>query len=203
MQDTPLDGTATLLANEGTSGPHVDVGQVWENFPPAGLTPTIQRTGAPARIDDYRDIPGGRAPAASARCIFGTNQSWLSTASSAGRKAAGMSASAGPVIRDICWNSWFDRRAPLRRPGPQAASSTSFNRRPGDFQRSADFEVNHPGESAGRMRTTHPALTEGGGHGTCGIGPKRVPTSRFEDVRRDSIVRAAGQSGAPGTGRAH
>src|SRR5689334_10461177 len=32
-----LDGTATLLANEGTSGPHVNVGQVWENFPPAGL----------------------------------------------------------------------------------------------------------------------------------------------------------------------
>jgi len=54
-----LDGTATILANEGTSGPHVKVGQAWENYPPAGLTATIQRTGAPARVDDYRDIPGG------------------------------------------------------------------------------------------------------------------------------------------------
>jgi hypothetical protein len=35
-----LDGTATLLANEGTFGPHVKVGQVWENYPPAGLTAT-------------------------------------------------------------------------------------------------------------------------------------------------------------------
>ena len=55
------DGTATILANEGTSGPHVNVGHAWENYPPAGLTATIQRTGAPARIDDYRDIPGGEA----------------------------------------------------------------------------------------------------------------------------------------------
>ena len=55
------DGTATILANEGTSGPHVNVGHAWENYPPAGLTATIQRTGAPARVDDYRDIPGGEA----------------------------------------------------------------------------------------------------------------------------------------------
>ena len=54
-----LDGTATILANEGACGPHVNVGQVWENYPPTGLTATIQRTGAPARVDDYRDIPGG------------------------------------------------------------------------------------------------------------------------------------------------
>jgi len=53
------DGTATMLANEGTSGPHVKVGQAWENYPPTGLTATIRRTGAPARVDDYRDIPGG------------------------------------------------------------------------------------------------------------------------------------------------
>jgi signal transduction histidine kinase len=53
------DGTATILANEGASGPHVKVGQAWENYPPTGLTATIQRTGAPARVDDYRDIPGG------------------------------------------------------------------------------------------------------------------------------------------------
>ena len=53
------DGTATILANEGASGPHVKVGQAWENYPPTGLTATIRRTGAPARVDDYRDIPGG------------------------------------------------------------------------------------------------------------------------------------------------
>jgi hypothetical protein len=35
-----LDGTATILANEGTSGPHVNVGQAWENYPPTGLTAT-------------------------------------------------------------------------------------------------------------------------------------------------------------------
>jgi signal transduction histidine kinase len=55
-----IDGAATILANEGTSGPHVNVGQVWENYPPTGLTATIQRTGGPARVDDYRDIPGGK-----------------------------------------------------------------------------------------------------------------------------------------------
>lgn len=53
------DGTATILANEGTSGPHVKVGQAWQNYPPTGLTATIHRTGTPARVDDYRDIPGG------------------------------------------------------------------------------------------------------------------------------------------------
>lgn len=36
------------------------MGQVWENYPPAGLTATIRRTGAPARVDDIRDIPGGQ-----------------------------------------------------------------------------------------------------------------------------------------------
>ncbi|MFG1932157.1 GAF domain-containing sensor histidine kinase [Mycobacterium sp. NPDC048908] len=55
-----IDGTATVLANEGTVGPHVIVGQVWKNYPEAGLTATIRRTGAPARVDDYRDIPGGK-----------------------------------------------------------------------------------------------------------------------------------------------
>jgi signal transduction histidine kinase len=53
------DGTATILANEGTSGPHVSVGQAWENYPLTGLTATVQRTGQPARVDDYREIPGG------------------------------------------------------------------------------------------------------------------------------------------------
>jgi signal transduction histidine kinase len=54
-----LDGTATLLANEGTSGPHVQVGKSWEGYPPAGLTATVRRTGQPARVDDYRNVPGG------------------------------------------------------------------------------------------------------------------------------------------------
>jgi len=53
------DGTATLLANEGTTGPHVRVGEPWEGYPSAGLTATVQRTGRAARVDDYRDVPGG------------------------------------------------------------------------------------------------------------------------------------------------
>ena len=53
------DGTATLVANEGTTGPHVRVGERWEGYPPAGLTATVLRTGQAARVDDYRDIPGG------------------------------------------------------------------------------------------------------------------------------------------------
>src|SRR6266404_7290394 len=53
------DGTATLLANEGTTGPHVRVGELWEGYPSAGLTATVQRTGRAARVDDYRDVPGG------------------------------------------------------------------------------------------------------------------------------------------------
>jgi signal transduction histidine kinase len=54
-----LDGTATLLANEGTTGPHVRVGERWEDYPPTGLTATVLRTGQAARVDDYRDTPGG------------------------------------------------------------------------------------------------------------------------------------------------
>jgi signal transduction histidine kinase len=54
-----LDGTATLLANEGTTGPHVRVGEPWEGYPPTGLTAAVQRTGETARVDDYRDVPGG------------------------------------------------------------------------------------------------------------------------------------------------
>jgi signal transduction histidine kinase len=53
------DGTATLLANEGTTGPHVRIGERWEGYPPTGLTATVRRTGRAARVDDYRDIPGG------------------------------------------------------------------------------------------------------------------------------------------------
>jgi signal transduction histidine kinase len=54
-----LDGTATLVANEGTTGPHVRVGKRWEGYPPTGLTETVLRTGQAARVDDYRDVPGG------------------------------------------------------------------------------------------------------------------------------------------------
>jgi signal transduction histidine kinase len=54
-----LDGTATLVANEGTTGPHVRVGESWEGYPPTGLTATVLRTGQAARVDDYGTIPGG------------------------------------------------------------------------------------------------------------------------------------------------
>ena len=53
------DGTATLLANEGTAGPHVRVGKTWEGYPPDGLTATVLRTGQAVRVDDYRGLPGG------------------------------------------------------------------------------------------------------------------------------------------------
>lgn len=53
------DGTATLLANEGTTGPHVRVGERWEGYPPTGLTATVRRTGRAAYVEDYREIPGG------------------------------------------------------------------------------------------------------------------------------------------------
>ncbi|NMO55150.1 GAF domain-containing protein [Actinoplanes sp. TBRC 11911] len=56
-----LDGTATLLANEGSSGPHVVVGGRWEIRPHSGLFETVRRTGRPARVDDYRTLPGGSA----------------------------------------------------------------------------------------------------------------------------------------------
>jgi signal transduction histidine kinase len=54
-----LDGTATLVANEGAMGPHVHVGERWEGYPVSGLTATVQRTGLAARVDDYHDVPGG------------------------------------------------------------------------------------------------------------------------------------------------
>jgi signal transduction histidine kinase len=54
-----VDGTCTLVANEGTTGPHVRVGKRWEGYPATGLTATVWKTGQPARVEDYRDIPGG------------------------------------------------------------------------------------------------------------------------------------------------
>jgi signal transduction histidine kinase len=53
------DGTATLVANEGTTGPHVRVGKPWDGYPATGLTATVWETGQPARVEDYRDLPGG------------------------------------------------------------------------------------------------------------------------------------------------
>jgi signal transduction histidine kinase len=53
------DGSATLVANEGTVGPHVRVGKRWEGYPASGLTATVRKTGRAARVDDYRDVPGG------------------------------------------------------------------------------------------------------------------------------------------------
>jgi signal transduction histidine kinase len=54
-----LDGSATLVANEGTTGPHVRVGERWEGYPATGLTATVRRTGRAARVDNYRDVTGG------------------------------------------------------------------------------------------------------------------------------------------------
>src|SRR5258705_3588579 len=51
------DGTATLVANEGTTGPHVRVGERWQGYPPAGLTATVRRTGPGARGDDQPGVP--------------------------------------------------------------------------------------------------------------------------------------------------
>jgi signal transduction histidine kinase len=53
-----LDGTATLLADEGATGPYTRVGERWEGYPSAGLTATVLRTGRAARVDDYHDVPG-------------------------------------------------------------------------------------------------------------------------------------------------
>ena len=52
------DGTATLVAREGTTYPE-RVGEPFEGYPPSGLTAIVRRTGLPARVDDYRDVPGG------------------------------------------------------------------------------------------------------------------------------------------------
>jgi signal transduction histidine kinase len=54
-----LDGTATLVANEGTTGPPRARRRRLEGLPSAGLAATVLRTGRAARVDDYRDIPGG------------------------------------------------------------------------------------------------------------------------------------------------
>ena len=52
------DGTATLLATEGTTDPDEQAGGPWEGYTPAGVTVIVRQTGRAARIDDYRDLPG-------------------------------------------------------------------------------------------------------------------------------------------------
>jgi signal transduction histidine kinase len=52
------DGTATLLATEGTTDPDEQAGGRWEGYTPAGVTVIVRQTGRAARIDDYRDLPG-------------------------------------------------------------------------------------------------------------------------------------------------
>lgn len=54
-----LDGTATLLANAGSVGPHVRVDEQWTGYPATGLTATVRNTGRAARVDSYYDVPGG------------------------------------------------------------------------------------------------------------------------------------------------
>jgi signal transduction histidine kinase len=54
-----LDGTVTLLTNEGLTVPDARVGDRWEGYPPTGLTATVRRTGRAARVDYIRDLPGG------------------------------------------------------------------------------------------------------------------------------------------------
>jgi GAF domain-containing protein len=53
------DGTATLVAREGTTYPDERVGGPFEGYPPTGLTAAVLRTGQAARVDDYRRVPGG------------------------------------------------------------------------------------------------------------------------------------------------
>src|ERR1700694_3278744 len=54
-----LDGSATLVANQGTMGPHGGVGERWKGYPATGLTAPVRHTGRAARVDDYRDVTGG------------------------------------------------------------------------------------------------------------------------------------------------
>ncbi len=53
------DGTATLVAREGTTYPDERVGGPFDGYPPTGLTATVLRTGQTAQVDDYREVPGG------------------------------------------------------------------------------------------------------------------------------------------------
>ena len=52
---------AGRAAARGHAGGARSVGgrAVRRGYPPTGLTATVRRTGRPARVDDYRDVPGG------------------------------------------------------------------------------------------------------------------------------------------------
>lgn len=54
-----LDGTVTLLANEGTARSPADRRRTLGGPPAPGLTATVLRTGRVARVDDYRELSGG------------------------------------------------------------------------------------------------------------------------------------------------
>jgi signal transduction histidine kinase len=53
------DGTATLLANEGMTGPPCARRRTLEGLSAAGLAATVLRTGRAAHVDDYHGFPGG------------------------------------------------------------------------------------------------------------------------------------------------
>ena len=52
------DGTATVMANEGTVGPHVRVGEQWRDFPAAGLTTPSGPRGGPRGSTIIETCPG-------------------------------------------------------------------------------------------------------------------------------------------------
>ena len=54
----PPEAVFAAVTREGTTYPE-RVGGPFEGYPPTGLTATVRRTGLPARVDDYHDVPGG------------------------------------------------------------------------------------------------------------------------------------------------
>ena len=51
-------GEPAEVAREGTTYPE-RAGGSFETYPATGLTAIVRRTGRPAQVDDYRDVPGG------------------------------------------------------------------------------------------------------------------------------------------------
>jgi GAF domain-containing protein len=52
------DGTATVVASQGTPELPDRVGKPFEGNPREGVIAVVRRTGRAARVDDYRDVPG-------------------------------------------------------------------------------------------------------------------------------------------------